>query len=324
MSLSTPVVLEIFNRPQFVERVLASIAEVQPRRLLVVADGPRSSEEAERCQAARAVLDRVDWDCDILTNFSPTNLGCQRRVSSGLDWVFAMVEEAIILEDDDIPDPTFFRFCEELLEKYRCDTRVMMINGTNFLPGQPRTSYSYYFSRYSSTWGWATWRRAWQHFDMGMRLWPALRETAWLQEVLGDNREAIAYWHDTFDRTYRNQIDTCAYRWKFALWSQNGLVAVPSVNLVSNIGCGPDATHTTNPNRLSANMPLSAMAFPLQHPPYMVRDAEADRVCFEVAYGRHSSQGRTLYRALRRRLTPLLTEALIRRVSQPLLKQSKT
>ena len=312
MSLLTPVVLQIFNRPQCAEQVLAAVAEVKPKRLFVVADGPRGREEAEQCNAARALIAKVDWDCEVLTDFSPTNLGCEGRVSSGLAWVFNTVEEAIILEDDNVPHPTFFRFCEELLHKYRHDDRVMMINGTNFQFGRRRTKCSYYFSRYSSTWGWASWRRAWRYYDRQMGLWPALRHTPWLNEILG-HPEAVTYYHDIFQRTYGGQINTFAYRWKFALWAHNGLVVVPSVNLVTNIGCGKGATNLTNPNRPSANVPTTEMGFPLRHPPHIVRDVAADRFFFEKMYAGNRAAQPTLRQATRR-LARLLPEPLRRRL----------
>ena len=142
--MKTPVAFLIFNRPETTARVLEEIARARPPKLLVVADGPRADRpgEADLCRAARAVLSRVDWPCEVLTNFSETNLGCRRRVSSGLDWVFEEVEEAIVLEDDCLPHPSFFPFCEELLERYRADERVMAVSGDNFQQGRRRTPYS--------------------------------------------------------------------------------------------------------------------------------------------------------------------------------------
>ena len=141
--LNTPVAFLIFNRPETTHRVFAEIARARPRRLLIVADGPRSEADADKCRAARAVIERVDWQCDILTNYSDINLGCKRRISSGLSWVFEQCEEAIVLEDDCLPDPTFFRFCAELLDKYRNDQRIMMISGNNFQSGYVRGTSSY-------------------------------------------------------------------------------------------------------------------------------------------------------------------------------------
>lgn len=146
-------------------------------RNCLLRDGPRSVEEAAQCAAARSIIERVDWDCQVLTNYSDINLGCKRRVSSGLNWVFKQCEEAIILEDDCLPHPTFFRFCTELLDKYRDEDQVMMISGTNLGFNPKPMPYSYYFSYFCYIWGWASWRRAWQHYDLEMKAWPELRKT---------------------------------------------------------------------------------------------------------------------------------------------------
>ena len=163
--LKTPVVFLIFRRPDLTARVFEAIRQAQPAKLLIVADGDRNEEEAILCQQARAVTEQIDWDCEVLTNFSDTNLGCKRRVSSGLDWAFSQVEEAIILEDDCLPHPDFFHFCSELLTHYKDDTRIWNICGHNFQDAQWRGDGSYYFSRYADPWGWATWQRAWKHYD---------------------------------------------------------------------------------------------------------------------------------------------------------------
>ncbi|MEN2383889.1 MAG: hypothetical protein KA716_33360 [Gloeotrichia echinulata DEX184] len=154
MPLSTPIGFFIFNRPDLTAQVFEAIRQTKPHKLLVVADGPRFPEEEEKCLKTREVIKSVDWDCEVLTNFSEINLGCKYRVYSGLDWVFSQVEEAIILEDDCLPTPSFFYFCQTLLQRYRDDERVMHISGNNFQFGQSRTPYSYYFSKYNHIWGW--------------------------------------------------------------------------------------------------------------------------------------------------------------------------
>ena len=163
-NLRTPVALLIFNRPDTTERVFNAVAKARPSKLLVVADGPRDSRpgEAARCEQTRAIIKRVDWDCEVITNFADRNMGCKLRVSSGIDWIFEQVEEAIILEDDCLPDPSFFRFCDEMLERYRDNERVGMVSGGNLQFGRHRGTGSYYFSKYTHIWGWASWRRAWK------------------------------------------------------------------------------------------------------------------------------------------------------------------
>ncbi|MCP2728634.1 glycosyltransferase family 2 protein [Limnofasciculus baicalensis] len=276
--LKTPVVFIIFKRPDTTEKVFEVIRQAKPPKLLVIADGARADKpgEAEKCAAARAIIDRVDWDCEVLTNYSDVNLGCAKRVSSGLDWVFDNVEEAIILEDDCIPHPTFFRFCEELLERYQNDDRIMVIAGNNFQFGHRKIDYSYYFSRYNHCWGWASWRRAWQHFDFTMKVWPEVRDNNLLRDILLD-ASAVKYWKKIFQSTYRGEgkIDSWAFRWTFTCWVQSGLTILPNVNLITNIGYAKDATHTTKSNQFDM-MAVEAINFPLQHPPFVIRDVKAD------------------------------------------------
>jgi len=275
-AFTTPVVLIIFNRPDTTAQVLAAIRAARPTRLFVIADGPRAERatDARQCAAARALVERLDWPCEVIRNFSDTNLGCRRRVASGLDWVFDQVEQAVILEDDCVPHLTFFRYCEELLERWRNDQRVCAIAGDNFQAGRRRTAHSYYFSRYSHVWGWATWRRAWQYYDDAMQLWPEARAMGWLADVFHSPR-MITYWTERFQSTYEDRVDSWAMRWTLSCWLQNGLTALPNVNLVSNIGHGPQGTHTTAIGPL-ANLPTQAMSFPLDHPRHMLRDTQAD------------------------------------------------
>ena len=285
--LTTPVVFLIFNRPDTTRKVFEVIRQAQPQQLLVVADGPRSDKagEAKKCAEVRAIIDTVDWDCEVLINYSEINLGCKKRVSSGLDWAFSLVEEAIILEDDCLPDPTFFRFCQELLEKYRDDKRIMAISGDNFQFGRKRTNYSYYFSRYSHCWGWATWGRAWQYYDGEMKLWEEIRDQNWLKDILDNNPWEVSYRRRKLQAVYEGDIDSWAYIWTFSCWLQNGLVILPNVNLVSNIGFTSEGTRTTNTKSPFASLPTEAMTFPLKHPPFMVRDTKADEKTRKQMFG---------------------------------------
>lgn len=285
--MQTPVVLTIFNRPELTARVLAEIRRARPARLFVFADGPRpgSVNDAENCAAARAVIDRVDWDCEVIRDYAEVNLGCQRRVSSGIDRVFSQAEAAIMLEDDGVPHPDFFRFCEELLDYYRADERIMHISGSNFQFGRRRTPDSYYFSRYNHCVGWATWRRAWRHFDVQMKLWPEFREQGWLGDVLGE-AQAVAYWQRFFQLVYEGKIDSWAGCWTLACWMQNGLTILPNVNLISNLGFGAAGTHTRNRHSRFARLPVEAVGFPLQHPPFVVRDAQADEFTQQTNFRR--------------------------------------
>ena len=283
--LETPVVFIIFKRPETTEKVFEAIRQAKPPKLLVIADGAHLDKlgEAEKCAATRAIIDRVDWDCEVLKNYSEINLGCAKRVASGLDWVFENFEEAIILEDDCVPHPTFFRFCEELLERYRYDDRIVAISGQNVQFGRRRTEYSYYFSRYNHCWGWASWRRAWQYFDFDMKLWPEIKARNFLSDILVDPK-AVKDWSRIFQSTYDGHVDSWANRWTFACWIQSGLSILANVNLVSNIGFGTESTNTGNRRSRYNNMLTEAIEFPLKHPPFIIRDAQADNFTQNTLY----------------------------------------
>ena len=307
--LDKPVALLIFNRPDTTEQVFAEIARARPRKLLVIADGPRAARdgEAERCAAARAVIERVDWDCEVLRHFSDVNLGCGRRVASGLSWLFEQVDAAIILEDDCVPHPTFFRFCDELLDRYHDDERVMQIGGGGYQLGSGRQPFSYFFSRHCPSWGWASWRRAWRHYDLGISLWPSLRETDWLRDVFDDER-LIEHWRTRFDRAHEgvDVVNTWDLQWTFTCWTHTGLSVLPYRTLVSNVGFRPDATHTRRSSHRLASLPMTAMPFPLQHPPCVLRDREADRIFTEHVIMPRLRQRPSLYGRLRHRLMSLV------------------
>jgi hypothetical protein len=298
--METPVAFLIFNRPELTRRVFTEIARAKPKRLLVIADGPRSASEAEKCQAARAVIDEVDWKCEVITNYSETNLGCKHRISSGLNWVFEQCEQAIILEDDCLPHPTFFHYCEELLDKYRDNRHIMMIGGSNFQSGRKQWPDSYYFSVYTQIWGWASWRRAWRCYDLDMGSWPSLRDTSWLLNILG-NKDASRHWKAVLEKNYQGLIDSWDVQWMFSCWLENGLTALPNKNLISNIGFGEDATHTKTDIYAVAGLPVDAMVFPLEHPRIIEPDKEADRFTFNNLFAKEVDRP-GLYKKLGRKV----------------------
>ena len=307
--METAVVFLVFNRPDCTARVFEQIRQARPAKLLVVADGPRSNrpDDVTNCRTVRDMIaNGIDWPCELLSDLSDVNLGCRERVSSGLDWAFGLVEAAIILEDDCVPNPTFFQFCQELLEKYRDDERIMSISGNNFLFDNFAVQHSYYFSRYSHIWGWATWRRAWRCYDHQMAHWPAADRCAALRAIVPENAE-LKHWTRLFEATHRDVIDTWDYRWLFSCWINSGLTILPSRNLVTNIGFDFDGTHTTARTRY-ANIPHAEITFPLSHPPTVLRHFDADRF-----------SGRTMRNegALRRRAIRKLQRVLRRMIGNP-------
>lgn len=269
-SPKAPVALIGFNRPETVRRVFAAVREARPERLFLIADGPRAGRpgEAERCAEVRRAMTAVDWPCTVETNFAAENMGCRQRIVSGLNWVFEHVEEAIILEDDCLPDQSFFAFCAELLERYRERPEVAYITGFNPLEQEFPIPWSYSFSRLGGIWGWATWRRAWSAYDGELRDWPEVKAGGCIERLFPEPRVS-AYWTWVFDRMHAGTgPDTWDYQWSYTCWMRNWLAVVPGRNLVENIGAGEDATHTT---RIDPAFLLraQAMEMPLRHPPAM-------------------------------------------------------
>jgi len=275
--LNTPVAFLVFNRPETTRKVFEAIREARPPRLLVVADGPRDGRlgEAEKCVAVRKIIDEVDWPCEVQKVYSDVNLGCKKRVSGGLDWVFSTVKEAIILEDDCLPSHTFFRFCEELLERYRDDTRVMQICGFNRLGCYKSYKYSYYFSKYGPIWGWASWQRAWRYYDVNMEIWPIVKKDMAIRFV-SENRKEWNWRFSLYNKLYNGEIDTWDYQWGFAKLINSGISIIPAKNLINNIGFGDEATHTRNVNKDDFSSKPFDMDYPLIHPEYVIRNLEKD------------------------------------------------
>ncbi|MCM3701051.1 hypothetical protein [Paenibacillus macerans] len=284
--MTKPVAFIIFNRPDKTAIVFEKIRKYSPKQLFVIADGPRPHKEhdVQLCEETRAVI-QVDWDCDVKYFYAEENLGCQRRISSGLDEVFKHVEDAIILEDDCVPSEDFFEFCEELLDRYKHNDKITGISGSNFQQKNHyyKPEFSYYFSLFFHCTGWATWRRAWQLRDMRMLDWPSYRQS--------DNFEKICYdpffrkyWTNIFDQTYEGKIDSWAYPFLFTSWSRNAYGIIPSVNLISDIGFDESATYTTVYNDLEANLPTYPINFPLEHPDVIERNRMYDFFTCEMIY----------------------------------------
>jgi hypothetical protein len=298
-SLATPVVFIIFNRPELTQLVFNAISQAQPKQLFIIADGARFPEEMEKCQKARDIIKQVNWNCEVLTNFSDINMGCGVRISSGLDWVFSQVEEAIILEDDCLPTPSFFTFCHELLQKYKYDERIMHISANNFQDGYSRSQYSYYFSKYNNSWGWASWKRAWKYFNFEMNGWQEFKD-AGMMKFICDNEYEEKYWTDIFQRMWSQQPrDIWDYMWTYTCWSQSGLSIIPEVNLVSNIGFGADATHTNGDSKF-ANLSRNEID-KIYHPHFVVKHKEADMYIFDYVFGgKAMKESDTIYSKVRK------------------------
>ncbi|MBW2647229.1 MAG: hypothetical protein JRE23_13855 [Deltaproteobacteria bacterium] len=231
--LKTAVLFMVFKRPDTTKQVFEAIRQAKPPRLYVAADGPRDDKagEAEKVEQARRIAMQVDWECEVKTLFRDKNLGCRVGVSTAIDWFFENEEEGIILEDDCLPSQSFFWFCEELLERYRGDLRVMMIGGNNkgvnFLK-----DCSYFFSKYVQIWGWATWRRSWEKYDYKIKKWELIKEQ--ISNYIYSPKE-IKIRIKQFDSVYNNKLDTWDFQWNFTCLINHGLSILPSLNMISNI-----------------------------------------------------------------------------------------
>lgn len=284
----TPVLFLVFNRPDVTARCFEAIRAARPPRLYVGADGPRADRagEAERCQTVREIATAVDWPCEVKTLFREQNLGCRRAVSGALDWFFAEEPEGIVLEDDCLASPAWFRFAEEMLDRYRDDERIMCISASHFHGAAHTPEHSYFFSRYNHCWGWASWRRAWAAYDSDMAAWPALRATGWLRGIGHGSRMFETHWRRLFDRAKAEKgLDSWAYRWTFSCWAQSGLTVLPARNLVMNVGFGSDATHAGKGSSLDGATPLEALDFPLHHPERILPDLDAELWTDRQVYG---------------------------------------
>ncbi len=277
MTTSSPVLVMTFNRPDTTAAVMAEVARAKPPAIFLFSDGPRADREGEADLVAetRAVMDdAISWKTKVYRRYNDTNQGLFAGVSGAIDWFFSEVPEGIILEDDCVPHPDFFSYCDELLERYRDDDRVWCVSGDNSMDLPITSGGSYGFIRDPLIWGWATWRRAWVNFDRDFSLWKEVRASSKEKEMYPDRVER-RYRRSVFD-SYSQGIDAWGYKWKMTVQYNGGLTAIPRVNLISNIGWNrPDATHTTG-NSLRAEKPTEGI-LPLTHPHQVVLDTAADR-----------------------------------------------
>lgn len=280
---STPILFIIFNRPEPTAVVFEEIRKARPSRLFIAGDGPRAhvAADAENCARTRDIVKSIDWDCEVKTLFREKNMGCKMAVSSAIDWFFGHVEEGIILEDDCVPSASFFPFCQDMLERYRHDSRIMQVGGANILRRWKEDRQDYLFSYYGGVWGWATWRRAWKLYDVHMAIWadPAAQES--LADIIVD-RDQLKKRKLICDLVYNGKIDTWDYQWTFCKLVNSGLSITPSLNLVSNIGFSSDATHTTSVTELS-NIERYEIRLPAKPNVIVVADRGFDAQFFKIS-----------------------------------------
>ncbi|WP_343692721.1 glycosyltransferase family 2 protein [Chitinophaga sp.] len=275
MSFDKPILFLVFNRPLQAMIVFDTIRAQQPSRLYIAADGPRAhkSGEKELCEETRkAVLEAIDWPCDVRTLLRDENLGCGKAVSSAINWFFYQEEDGIILEDDCVPDPTFFSFCASMLDRFKDDDNIYHINGSNFQMEHTRGDGSYYMSRYAHIWGWASWRRAWEQYDFTMNKY-ADRSREGLNNML----------RDELQRIYNKEVDTWDIQWFFSVWFNHGACITPNCSLVRNIGYGKDATHTHQTPPWFRKIRYGTLPA-ITHPSVLSCDTTADQFTADTLY----------------------------------------
>lgn len=283
----TPIAILNFNRPQLTRQVFEVVRQIKPRRLLIIADGPRAErpEDVRLCEEVRAIFDEIDWECEVSRNFADVNMGSFKRNSSGLSWVFDLVEEAIILEDDCIPSLAFFPYCQELLNNYRHDSHIAVISGNNFgFPTVGSEGDSYFFSAYHFTWGWASWRRVWGKVDFSMSWWEPVEASRMLNSLFSKNEER-KYWYKLFSDIYSGRLrNAWDYQLLLSNFKYSQLSVIPMHNLVSNMGFGAEATNCKELGSKLSNVKRQNLQFPLKHPLVRVRDPLVDYKIFCAVY----------------------------------------
>jgi hypothetical protein len=270
------VLFVIFKRPETTKLVLEQIRIARPKKLYIAADGPRPGLNDEKllCEQTREVVSKIDWECTVKTKFNETNEGCKQGVSAAINWFFNNEPEGIILEDDCLPANSFFKFCDTLLAKYRYDTRVRHITGCNLQFGKKWGDGSYYFSNRTHVWGWASWKRAWDDYDINLSNYDSIQITPVFTNIYHDDLVAEA-WANIFQQVKAGTVNSWAYPLDFVNFFNNGLVIIPNQNLISNIGFDSKATNTLDKGSVYANIPLEEMN-EICHPVFIVPQKQAD------------------------------------------------
>lgn len=286
MPYEVPILLITWRRIDTTKRLIDKLRNMEPSTLYIASDGARegNAEEQLEVEKTRTLINSsIDWPCTIYKRYSQCNQGCKAGPSNAISWFFENVEEGIILEDDIIPDESFFPYCQQLLEKYRNNHKIGSITACNFQPQTSSGKDSYYFSRYVHVWGWATWRRAWKHYDDSMQSWPHLRDINWLN-TLTPGRRFSKFWASKFNSVYSGNKDAWDYVWVFSCWNKGFLSCTPKTNLASNIGFGKLATHTTTES--SPLGEITPLSFPLIHPESIKINTVADWWVQHIIYAK--------------------------------------
>jgi hypothetical protein len=274
--LKTPILFVIFNRYDTSLQVFNAIREMKPEKLYVSADGPRSDklDDKEKCQKTRDIIKLIDWECELHTNFLDENLGCHRALPCAIDWFFEHNEMGIILEDDCLPSKSFFGFCETMLNLYKDDTRIMHITGDNFLDEKIIEDGSYYFSNLPFIWGWATWKRAWAHYDRNFSTFPKFKKQNQIKNIFNDPLVQLGRIYH-YNKIFSKRGVAWDFAWSYSVCCQNGLCITPNKNLITNLGFGEGAVHCHNKIDRYSKMKRYEIE-EITHPAFVIPNKEAD------------------------------------------------
>ena len=290
MNSDVGVALIFFNRPDSIKKVFESVRIAKPAKLFLIQDGYRSNKDIEKIKECRRIVEEIDWECEVHKNYSEKNMGCGRRMSSGITWVFEHVEKAIFLEDDCVPNQSFFHFCEENLEKYKNDERVLMISGMNHFGVTKEIKEDYFFAINGAIWGWATWKRAWDLYDYSAK---AIEDEEIVRFLLKSGIEPIVaakadvkQWKDTNTKIKKGEkMSYWAHQWRLCKMINHNLCIIPKVNLVSNVG-DTDPTHpaTDNTKCVYHHMDTYSINDPLVHPEHIYHYTKYDDLYYKDFY----------------------------------------
>lgn len=282
--LKTSVVYICFNRPSITKKTFEKIRSQKPKKLFLIMDGPRlgNKKDLKNCKQVKKIICKIDWKCKVYKNFSINNLGLKKRVISGLNWVFEKVDKAIILEDDCYPSNDFFYFCETLLNFYEKNKRISIITGNNFQT-KPINSDSYYFSKYSHIWGWATWKRTWKLFNDNDKNIEKFLKSKKFQKI-SKIRAEQNYWKNMFDQIKNGSLKSWAYYFLLNIWEKGGLTVTPNFNLIENLGISSNSSSNKIDSNLKISITKTKLNVSLAHPKSIMVNENADNQVFYSIY----------------------------------------
>lgn len=281
--VQNPILIRFYNRPGHLKKLMKVIKKVRPSKLYLLGDGPKNEQDKKLVDQARLIATNIDWKCTIRKNFFKQNLGGPLAGYRGILWFFHSVPQGIVLEDDTIPNISFFKFCDDLLEYYKKDARVGWITGNNFQNGKWRGNSSYYFSKYNHCWGWASWRRSFLNWKLVPKNWLKIKELLLKNDTYCDKYEK-KYWEKIFDKLCSHKKKQWDYSLLLHFWIKKYLTITPNLNLVSNIGFGKDASNTKSENSKLSKMKVNNIG-KLIHLKNVERNIEADIYTFNNAFG---------------------------------------